>query len=118
MVRAWKWFIRRSDTSSRFGNVAILAFIILQCLDGVFTYVGIAIWGPQIEANPTVILSMSVMGVGLGLFAFKLVSVGAGILLYLLRAFNSVAAITVFGLVFAIFPWIVTFLHGGPFFIR
>jgi hypothetical protein len=42
------------DTPSVFGDLAVLGFLLVQCLDGVFTYLGVQRWGPGIEANPLV----------------------------------------------------------------
>jgi hypothetical protein len=32
---------------SLFGDVVVIAFVLAQCMDGVFTYLGIGIWGPR-----------------------------------------------------------------------
>ena len=45
---------RWESPRSRFGDFAVLAFLVVQCLDGIFTYLGVTIWGPGIEANPIV----------------------------------------------------------------
>ena len=29
----------------RFGDVAVLSFLVVQCLDGAFTYLGVSFWG-------------------------------------------------------------------------
>ena len=36
------------------GNAIVLAFLISQFLDGIFTYVGVVTFGMAIEANPIV----------------------------------------------------------------
>ena len=36
-----------------FGDLAVLVFVIVQCLDGALTYLGVHTWGMGIEANPT-----------------------------------------------------------------
>ena len=44
---------RRWDTPrSTFGDLMVVVFLVVQCLDGVLTYLGVSIWGPGVEANP------------------------------------------------------------------
>jgi len=48
LYRAW-------DTpDSLFGDVAVVGFLLVQVLDGMFTYLGVTIWGLHIEANPLI----------------------------------------------------------------
>ena len=49
---------------SLFGNVAVLSFLVVQALDGVLTYIGIAFWGPGIEANPIISSAVAYAGPG------------------------------------------------------
>src|SRR3712207_8861622 len=49
-------------TLFRSGNIAILGFLFVQWLDGVYTYLGIAMWGPHIEANPLISSAVSIAG--------------------------------------------------------
>jgi hypothetical protein len=93
-----------------FGDVAILGFIIVQCLDGAFTYLGVTIWGPGIEANPLVSSAMAASGLGAGLALAKLVAMGFGVLLHLYRVHNLVAFLTVIYIAAAIIPWTTLFL--------
>ena len=37
---------------SRFGDVALVAFLLAQACDGVLTYVGVSTYGVRIEGNP------------------------------------------------------------------
>jgi hypothetical protein len=93
-----------------FGDVAVLVFVIVQCLDGVFTYLGWHIWGPSIEANPLVSSAMSIAGVGPGLAAAKLIAVSLGVLLHLRRVHFVVAALSALYIAVAILPWALMFL--------
>ena len=93
-----------------YGNVLVVGFLIVQCLDGVFTYVGIAMWGPSIEANPLISSAVAVAGPGIGLTAAKLIAASCGIFLHLLRVHAVVAFLTVFYLAVAIAPWATMFL--------
>ena len=94
-----------------FGNFAVIAFVVVQYLDGILTYFGIHAWGPGIEANPLVSSAVMVAGVGPGLAMAKLVAIGLGMLLHLRRVHAMVALLTVFYLTVAIGPW--TFLLLG-----
>jgi hypothetical protein len=102
---------KRWDTPQcMFGDVAVLGFIIVQCLDGAFTYLGVTIWGPGIEANPLVSSAVAAAGLGAGLALAKLVAMGFGILLHLCRAHNLVALLTAIYIAAAIIPWTALFL--------
>lgn len=93
------------DPRSRFGDAVVVAFLLMQCLDGVFTYLGVGIWGPGIEANPIVASAMAAGGIPVGLFGAKLVAIGFGMLLHLRRIHNVVALLTAIYFAVAIVPW-------------
>jgi hypothetical protein len=103
----------RGETSrSRFGDVVVLGFLIVQGLDGVFTYLGVAIWGVGIEANPIISSAVSLAGPGPGLAGAKLFAIGLGIALHLRRVHNLVALLTAIYLAIAILPWTALFLSS------
>lgn len=104
LVKRWE------EPKSLFGDLVVVSFLLVQCLDGVFTYLGVAIWGPTIEANPLIGSAMAVAGVGAGLGAAKLVAIGFGILLHLRRVHNLVALLTALYFAAAILPWTALFL--------
>lgn len=93
-----------------FGNIAVLCFVLVQYLDGAFTYLGVHIWGLSIEANPLVASAVSMAGIGGGLAAAKLTAIGLGIILHLRRVHGIVAILTAFYVAVAIVPWTVLFL--------
>jgi hypothetical protein len=93
-----------------FGNVAVLVFVIVQCLDGALTYLGVHIWGLSIEANPLVSSAVSMAGVGTGLAATKLFAVALGMMLHLRRVHLVVALLAGFYIAVAILPWAIMFL--------
>lgn len=97
--------------SLQFGNAAVLAFVIVQYLDGALTYFGIHAWGMQIEANPLVSSAMSLAGVGPGLAIAKLVAISFGVILHLRGVHVIVAALTAFYFAVAILPWTMLFLQ-------
>ena len=93
-----------SSKSSLFGDIAMLAFIVLQCLDGALTYLGVHIWGIHIEANPLVATAVSLVGVGGGLMAAKGFAVGLGMMLHLRQVHLVVAGLSLFYAAVAIVP--------------
>jgi hypothetical protein len=101
---------RRLNTPGIFGDAAVLGFVLVQCLDGVFTYLGVRMWGPSIEANPLVGSAMTFAGLGVGLAGTKLIAVGLGIVLHLRRTHAIVAILTAFYIAAAIVPWTALFL--------
>jgi len=102
---------RRWDNSrSLFGDLVVVGFVIAQVLDGVFTYLGVRIWGLGIEANPVVSSAVAVAGPIAGLTAVKLVAIGFGALLHVRRVHNLVALLTAIYFAMAIVPWTAIFL--------
>jgi hypothetical protein len=101
---------RWNEPRSRFGDLMVVGFVLMQCLDGVFTYLGVGIWGPTIEANPLVSSAMSVAGVVGGLGGAKMMAIGFGMLLHLRRVHNLVALLTAIYFTVAILPWTALFL--------
>jgi hypothetical protein len=95
---------------SRFGDLALVCFVLAQCLDGVFTYLGVGIWGIGIEANPLLSTAMSVAGLAGGLAGAKLVAISLGMLLHLRRVHHVVALLTAIYVAAAIVPWTALFL--------
>lgn len=103
--------VRRWDGSgTRFGDFVVVGFLLMQCLDGVFTYLGVAIWGPSIEANPLISSAMAAGGVVVGLGAAKAVAIGFGFLLHLQRVHTLMAVLTAIYFTAAILPWTALFL--------
>jgi hypothetical protein len=97
-------------STSLFGNFVVLAFFAAQLLDGVFTYVGVSVWGPAIEANPLVSSAVAVAGLGAGLTGVKAVAIAFGMLLHLRRLHTLVALLTAIYVAIAIVPWTAIFL--------
>jgi uncharacterized protein DUF5658 len=105
------YLYKRWDTPrSTFGDLVVVGFLIVQCLDGVLTYLGVSIWGPDIEANPLISSVMAWAGPIPGLTGAKLVAIGFGIILHLRRVHNLVALLTLVYLTVAILPWTALFL--------
>ena len=88
----------------------VVSFVLMQCLDAVFTYLGVRIWGPAIEANPLISSAMAAAGVVVALGAAKGIAIGFGMLLHLQRVHNLVALLAVIYFAAAILPWTALFL--------
>jgi len=95
-----------SAGSVRFGNVVVIAFLIAQACDGVFTYIGVASYGLRAEGNPLLGWLMSALGCGAGVTAAKATTGALGIVLHLVAVHRLLAALAAFYLVAAIAPWI------------
>ena len=89
-----------------FGDLALLAFLLAQALDGVLTYVGVHTYGPRIEGNPLIAWLMSNLGDALGLATAKVTAGGLGIALHVSGVHMIVALLTAFYLAVAIVPWV------------
>lgn len=107
MERLYK---RWEEPRSMFGDLMVVGFLVVQGLDGIFTYLGVRTWGPDIEANPIVSSAMAFAGLAPGLAGAKLVAVGFGIVLHLRRVHNLVALLTFIYVAVAILPWTALFL--------
>jgi hypothetical protein len=90
---------------SRFGDIALIAFLMAQCLDGVFTYVGVMTYGLGIEANPIVAGLMVSLGHGPGLFGAKVLAGVLGICLHMRAIHRAVAVLATFYFAVAVGPW-------------
>lgn len=88
-----------------FGNLAVIGFLLVQYLDGFYTYAGFGIWGLSIEANPLIRMVAGLVGPGTGLAAAKVVAIGFGMMLHLKGVHAAVAALTGIYLVLSILPW-------------
>jgi hypothetical protein len=97
--------VRKTPQPSRFGDVVLVAFLLVQCFDGVFTYVGVTAFGPGIEANPIVAGLMAHLGQGPGLLSAKMMAAFLGICLHFREVHLAVAVLTGFYAAAAIAPW-------------
>ena len=96
--------------TSVFGDLVVIGFLCAQVLDGVFTYLGMTMWGPSVEANPIVSSAVSFAGVGVGLSAVKLTAIAFGIVLHRRRVHLLLALLTAIYIAVAILPWTAIFL--------
>lgn len=97
--------VRNTEPRWLFGDIALVAFLLAQCLDGVFTYVGVVAFGIGIEANPVVAGLMTHLGHGPGLLSAKMIAALLGISLHLRQVHYALAVLTGFYVAAAIAPW-------------
>jgi|SRR5688572_2408046 hypothetical protein len=97
--------VRNSTEPSLFGDIVLVAFLLVQCLDGVFTYVGVSTFGLGIEANPVVAGLMTHLGHGPGLLSAKMIAAFLGICLHFREVHLAVAVLTGFYATAALAPW-------------
>src|SRR5262245_60653207 len=88
-----------------FGDLVIVLFLCSQILDGAFTYVGLQVFGPAIEANPLLAWLIGVVGPAGALTLAKAAAIVAGGFLHLLSVHRVIAMLTGFYLLLAIGPW-------------
>jgi hypothetical protein len=91
---------------SRFGDLAVVLFLLAQAADGALTYVGVRHLGLAVEANPLISWLIASYGEVGALAGAKLVAGGFGIALHLSAVHKVVAGLTLFYMVVAVLPWI------------
>ena len=89
-----------------FGNLVVIAFLVAQACDGVFTYVGVSLYGAHMEANPVLGWMMETMGRGMALAMVKGVAGAFGIALHLSSVHRVVAVLALFYIAVAVVPWV------------
>ncbi len=94
-----------NDEPSRFGVMALSAFLLAQCLDGICTYLGVLAFGIGAEANPLVAGLMSYLGHAPGLVSAKVAAAGLGVCLYVHGVHGVVAMLATLYFTAAIAPW-------------
>jgi hypothetical protein len=91
--------------ASRFGDVAVVLFLLTQAADGVLTYVGVRLFGLAVEANPLIAWLIASFGEAQALTGAKLVAASFGIALHLSAVHKVVAALAAFYVIVAVVPW-------------
>jgi hypothetical protein len=106
LPKVWNLPLRRA----LLGDVAIVAFLLAQILDGIFTYVGVRTYGLAVEANPLVAGLMASFGHGTALVGAKSVAGALGVCLHLREIHTAVALLAGFYMAVAIVPWVTILL--------
>jgi hypothetical protein len=88
-----------------FRDPILLAFVVVQLFDAMFTYVGVKTFGSHIEGNPIVAWYIAAFGLTAGLLTMKGMAVACAAILHLLERHITVAVLTVIYLVVALWPW-------------
>ncbi len=94
-----------SARRSVFGDTIIIVFLVLQALDGIFTYLGLAQFGRSAEGNPLIASVIPVFGQGMAVASAKVFAATLGGSLHLTGVHRVVAALTAFYLLAAVVPW-------------
>jgi hypothetical protein len=96
-----------------FDELAWVAFVTVQALDGVFSYVGVQTIGSGIEANPLLAWYLGAFDPAAVFFGAKMFAIGCGAVLYMTNRHGWVAILTALYLLFAVGPWVhvLTRLH-------
>ena len=99
--------LRRLSTllRPRFGDAVLVAFLLTQAADGVFTYVGLSLVGNWFEGNPLLVTLIGAFGSGVALTCAKLFAGLLGVILHLTGVHRAVAVLTALYLAAAIVPW-------------
>jgi len=90
---------------SLFGYGVLLAFILTQVADGLFTYFGIKTFGAAIEGNPLVAWYVATFGAGAAVIGAKGFALACGAALYLRAMHRTIGALTIMYLTAAVWPW-------------
>lgn len=98
--------IPRGTPRHLFGDIAIVAFLLVQLLDGILTYIGLSTYGPHMEGNPVIAWLISMMGEGPALATAKLAAGGFGIALHVSAVHKAVALLAGFYFAVAVLPWL------------
>ena len=84
----------------------VTSFIVVQFLDWGATYQGIALFGPAVERNTLLRFLMERYDIILVLTLAKVCAAIGGSVLHYIHRHAIVALLTLFYIVFAIFPWL------------
>jgi hypothetical protein len=103
LARPLSGWIRRTLP---FGNLAILAFLLVQAADGMLTYIGLVTYGPAVEGNPLLSWGMRVLGAAPALAGAKFAASAFGIVLHLTAVHRTVALLAALYMSAAILPWV------------
>lgn len=95
----------------RFARLVLMLFLVAQVCDGVFTYVAVSAVGIGAEGNVLLASWMHQIGPAPTLLMAKVVSIAAGVLVYVRGLHSVLAGLTAFYLAAAVGPWLFVFAH-------
>ena len=91
--------------SRLFGDVVWVFFVTAQAADGICTYLGLHLFGIEMEGNPLIGWYAATFGVGAALVAAKLVAAACAGFLHCVGRHRTLASLTILYLVGAVWPW-------------
>lgn len=94
-----------APTAATRGMAAVALFIAVQIADGFLTVAGVARFGPAMESNPMLSLSIAAVGAGATLSIAKAIAVVLGTVLHRHRCHRTLALLTLFYVFAAVLPW-------------
>ena len=94
-----------------FGHAMLLAFLVVQVLDGVMTYLGVMTYGVQVEGNPIVAWYIGELGVGLAMTATKGFAAVCAAMLHYYSRHRTLGLLTILYLAAAVWPWTRLLIH-------
>jgi hypothetical protein len=92
------------------GMSAVALFAAVQVADGILTLAGIARFGPGVESNPILSVSMMALGAAPALSIAKIVAVLLATVLHGARCHLMLALLTILYVFVALLPWTVLLL--------
>jgi hypothetical protein len=87
------------------GISAVALFAAVQVADGILTLAGVARFGPAVESNPLLSLSITALGAGAAVSIAKLVAVALATVLHGAGSHLALALLTIFYVFVAVLPW-------------
>ena len=90
---------------SLFGDLVLLAFLFAQASDGALTYLGVHLFGLDIEANPVAAWYIAAFGVGIAVILLKTFAVACAATLHLRSRHRTIGMLTILYLGAAVWPW-------------
>lgn len=91
----------------RFLLSLLVCYIVLQVMDGIFTYIAIGAYGYQLEGNPLVRWLMQATNLELGLLCAKIFGIMLGVILYAHHARWALVVVNLVYAVFMVIPWMI-----------
>jgi len=93
----------------RITRLMLMLFLIAQVCDGLFTYVAVSAVGVGAEGNMLLASWMHHVGPAPTLLVAKMISIAAGVLVYVRGLHSVLAGLTAFYMAAAVGPWLYVF---------
>jgi hypothetical protein len=99
------WATEDWSAERLYANGIWIAFVAVQAIDGMFTYVGMHLHGIVAEANPLIAWSAASYGIGASVVSAKLFAAACGVILHLTERHQALALLSLAYMAAAIWPW-------------